>query len=205
MKVCSKHFKHQDYFLPGQETKARRLKRGALPSQNLLIAGHDKSITPAQQAQLKTRNQRHEQQALLLELKRNRLAALPHLTRMQTWLDIWSPGMKICTRFCVPPPDKSQMPMADVNCTILQASTLAMQQKGNTRQWKQCPPRYRRMEQPHPGRQAPKGYWLTYQSALKATVILVWPWTVLKSTWKEKRSGLSAEWRHTHTTREATL
>ena len=48
-------------------------------------------------------------------------------------------------------------------------------------------------------------YWLTCQSALKATVILVWPWTVLKFTWKGKRSSLSAGWRHTHTTREATL
>ena len=44
---------------PGQETKARRLKRGAVPSQNLPVASHDKTITPAQRAQLEARSQRH--------------------------------------------------------------------------------------------------------------------------------------------------
>ncbi|KAF2896574.1 hypothetical protein ILUMI_09624 [Ignelater luminosus] len=42
MKVCSLHFKKEDYFFPDVEASKRRLKQGCVPSQNLPKSSHER-------------------------------------------------------------------------------------------------------------------------------------------------------------------
>ena len=42
----------------GSEAKVPRLKRGAIPSQNLPVSSHDAQVTPEQQARIKARSAR---------------------------------------------------------------------------------------------------------------------------------------------------